>query len=288
MKENMVFSVFVLLVSISCCSTTPPGKGYLYDNRFYLPYNARSLPRPTRTPVTTPANPETTPTIVRPTEEDERLANEIGVKVPPDDCVISWEDFIKYVVNRDYIGIYGINDDDALNPGVPFKASIKWNVVNETTMRRRVSLWDSGTNKCLFADGLFRRVDESRAIFGLISGNIFATANRKDYLVCGKDYIYCIFFICFDSQNNRQGRCHISQTVLLVRDQRDQPPNSEGVREQQIRLNDIPWTNIDNDFQKCFGQTFVDDKDPQIFYTWKNPSCAVPGTAQFDEGVLAG
>ncbi|XP_045159573.1 uncharacterized protein LOC123524980 [Mercenaria mercenaria] len=282
----MMFAVFVLLVSISCCSTTPPRKGYLYDNRYYLPHLPLP-PRPTHPPTTTPANPGTTPTIPRPSEDDERLAAEIGVKIPSDDCVISWEDFKNKVANKPWIGIYGLDDDKALNPGVAFKGSLLWNVINETTIRRRGSFRDS-IDECLFADGVFKRADDSLAIFQSISGNLFAAANRKDYLVCGPEFRFCIFFIVYDTQNNRQGRGNLTEAFLLVKDQRSQPPNSEGVIEQQITLNDLPWTLMDKYLQKCLGQTFVDDRDPQLFYAWKNPSCAAPGTAKFDEGAMAG
>jgi hypothetical protein len=47
----------------------------------------------TFSPITTPVNPGTTPTIHVVNEEEERQAAENGVRIPPRQCIISWDLF---------------------------------------------------------------------------------------------------------------------------------------------------------------------------------------------------
>ncbi|XP_060573148.1 uncharacterized protein LOC132731055 [Ruditapes philippinarum] len=68
-------------------------------------------------PFTTTSEPGTTPEKVTISPEDEQKADEIGIRIPPDECIISWDQFKEHVVGRNWLDIYDIDDDDALFPG---------------------------------------------------------------------------------------------------------------------------------------------------------------------------
>ncbi|XP_060594993.1 uncharacterized protein LOC132749285 [Ruditapes philippinarum] len=259
-------------------------------NAYYSPPSYQPPIYPT--PIPPHVDPGTTPDINK-LSEDERQAQGQGVRVPPNDCVISWHDFQQKIANQEMIGLYGIDDDNDINPGVAFKFTVRWSVENDTMIRRRGSLWFSETKSCIFADGVFQRIDGDRAIFRSVSGNAFITDNRMDYFVWSKrePIQWCIFFICYDSQNVRDGRCPNSELVAVFREQRTTDINDAGIREGPIILNDIDWSELESTFKDCFSQEIKDDQDPQIFWGWRTPNneaCAVPGTPAFEEGARAG
>jgi endonuclease/exonuclease/phosphatase (EEP) superfamily protein YafD len=35
-------------------------------------------------------------------------------------------------------------------------------------------------------------------------------------------------------------------------------------------MNDIPWSEMEADLQRCIGQSFIDDTDPQLVWFWRN------------------
>jgi hypothetical protein len=49
--------------------------------------------------------------------------------------------FNHQIANQEMIGLYGIDDDNDINPGVAFKFTVRWSVENDTMIRRRGSLW---------------------------------------------------------------------------------------------------------------------------------------------------
>ena len=52
------------------------------------------FPRPYHLPIpTTTPSPGTTPDIQKISEADDKLASDIGIKVPSGDCITSWNDF---------------------------------------------------------------------------------------------------------------------------------------------------------------------------------------------------
>ncbi|XP_060594994.1 uncharacterized protein LOC132749286 [Ruditapes philippinarum] len=285
-------STLVSLLVAGFCHIASARIHLLNQGRGFNNYISRPIYRPPfyNGPITTPVDPGTTPHIDK-LSEDERQAQGRGVRVPPNDCVISWNDFQQKIANKEWIGLYGIDDDDELNPGDAFKFSVRWIVENDTTLRRQGSLWFNG--RCVFADGVFRRIDGDRAIFGSIGGNVFATSTRRDYFVCSRrDPIqWCIFYICYDSDKVQDGRCPNSETVIVFREQRDTDINGAGIREGPIRLDDIDWSELESILKECLSQEIKDDQDPQVFWAWRTPNsiaCPVPGTPAFDEGVKAG
>ncbi|XP_060602437.1 uncharacterized protein LOC132755568 [Ruditapes philippinarum] len=231
-------------------------------------------------PTTTPVSKGTTPEILKPNKEEDVQAAEKGVKVPSHECVISWDNFKQHIDGRDLVDIYGINNDDSVVPGTSFKLSALWTSVNDTYVRRRGSTWNTAANRCVFLDGLFARIDNARVILkGPLGDNMIV------YFVSSDPEKFVIIHVCFESQRIENGRCPSTLTHIMTKDQRDTPTNNEGIREGPIRLNDIPWSQIEDDLKNCLGQLFVDDTQPQIYYTWRNSACPVPGTDAFEKGV---
>lgn len=246
-----------------------------------------TITAPTTTTTTTTPLPPRSP-INNLTPTDDQAATNIGVKVPPESCIITFDQFQQNLPGRNWIGIYSIDDDENLNPGIAYKIHLLWTVTNDTTIRRRLSLWDNITKKCLYADGMFvRETSTGRAIFRSSGGNLFAAAARKDYFVSSDPANYVIFYICYDTDKIRDGRCITSEIFLVVKDQRPQPTNGNGIPSGELTLNDIPWGKIESDFKDCLGQQFVDSTDPQINWVWINPECPVPGTQAYESGIAA-
>ncbi|XP_053394783.1 uncharacterized protein LOC128555691 [Mercenaria mercenaria] len=290
----MKLPVFILLVMVSCC-LGHKGRSrdrYRYSKNYRFrrptifpnPFTSTMMP-----PTTTMEPPPIKPISFKDTVDSAR----IGVRVPPKECVISFEDFVQHVVNMDYISPYDIDNDMVLNPEVTHKWSPRWEYVNETTVRRLGSYWDNLTGKCTFADGLFSRADETKAIFGATSGR-FANTGRRDYILSFSPSEYIIQYVCYDGNKINEFRCPNSEILLLFKEQRTNPPDSDtGIISGDICLNDIPWQLVEYTWKNCLGQQFVDDTEPQIMWLWDNAGgptvdCAKPGTEAFRREIENG
>ncbi|XP_060602442.1 uncharacterized protein LOC132755574 [Ruditapes philippinarum] len=124
-----------------------------------------------------------------------------------------------------------------------------------------------------------------KAVYGASGGDQFAISGRADFFVSFDPERYVIFYICYDVNESIRGRCRNSEIFLMLKDQRDSSNDDNGVRRDDIILDDIHWTLIEETFKNCLGQQFVDETDPQIRWVWENDDCAKPGTSEFESGV---
>ncbi|XP_060602441.1 uncharacterized protein LOC132755573 [Ruditapes philippinarum] len=279
-----MLSLLILLGSLSYSS----GAGIVNHLQLGRIHNRLPIYHPgygvtTMMPMTTTTAPPASMPI---SDEDDFFAAEIGVRLPPKECVISYDQFVEHVVEMDWHSPYSIDNDYPINKGVAFKFSVVFSLVNSTHIRRRGSLWDDFEMRCLFADGEFVRVDNEKAIFASAGGNLFATSGRVDYFVSFDPSRYVIFYICYDTNKSIRGRCPNSEILLLLKDQRETQIGDDGIRRGDIILNDIHWTLIEETFKNCLGQQFVDETEPQISWVWDKDDCPKPLTRQFEEGTM--
>ncbi|XP_060562675.1 uncharacterized protein LOC132722236 [Ruditapes philippinarum] len=233
-------------------------------------------------PNTTPADPGTTPNVMTLSEEDDKQAAEKGIKIPSDDCVITWDQFNEHIKDRDWINVYAVNNEQVT--GELLKYSTIWTVVSDTVIRRRTSFWDSIVKGCVYGDNTFARIHDSRAIFVSQTGNLVALPTRNDYYVSSNPEKYFFYFVCIDNTEVVDGRCPSSIILVMIKDQRENDLNDKGVRGGPIRMNDIPWSEIEADLQRCHRQSFIDDTDPKVVWTWRNEECPKPWTPAAEQG----
>ncbi|XP_053394784.1 uncharacterized protein LOC128555692 [Mercenaria mercenaria] len=284
----MRLTVFILLVMVSCCLGH---KGRSQDRyRYSKNYRFR---RPTifPNPFTSTMMPRTTTTTLPPPSRpidsrDDIDSARIGVRIPPRECVISYSDFVTHVADMDYISPYGIDNDYPISELISFKWAVKWKLINDTHIDRLGSYWDDTTKMCGFLDSTFKRIDETKAIFGPATGatGAFVTSTRKDYILSFDVQNHVMQYVCYSGVD--ESRCKDAEIFLLVKEQRPNQPGSDGKVTGEICLDDIDWRLIEETFKNCLGQQFVDDTDPQIMWLWENDGeateeCAKPGTPAF-------
>ncbi|XP_053395933.1 uncharacterized protein LOC128556054 [Mercenaria mercenaria] len=281
----MKLTVFILLVMVSCCLGH---KGRSHDryrySKYYRPRRPTIFPNPftsTMMPPTTRAPPPSRPI----SDRDDILSARIGVRLPPPECVISFDDFVMHVADMDWISPYAIDNDYPVNQLVTYKWTPRWFLKNNTHVERLGSYWDDIEKECGFVDSVFKRIDDTKAIFGSAGATgAFVTATRKDYILSFKPENYVIQYICYTGEY--RGRCKDSEIFLLVKEQRTNPPDNDGKVTGEICLNDIDWSLIEATFRNCLGIQFVDNTEPQITWRWENDGqpteeCAKPGTDAF-------
>ncbi|XP_053395932.1 uncharacterized protein LOC128556053 [Mercenaria mercenaria] len=284
----MRLTVFILLVMFSCC-LGHRGRSHVRNrnsSKYYKPIRPTVFPFP----FTSTMKPSTTttrrPRPISPiSPRDDIWAELIGVRIPPKECVISFDEFVMHVVDMDYVSPYAIDNDYPVNPEISFKWSPRWTLENNNGVRRRGSYWNDITEKCAFLDFVFQRVDETKAIFGSEGAtDVFVTAERKDYMVSLDPKKYVIQYICY-SQVERN-RCKDAELLVVIKEQRPNPPDNNGKVTGEICMDDIDWPLIEYTFRNCLGQQFVDHTEPQIMWLWENDGkptedCAKPGTDAF-------
>ncbi|XP_060567033.1 uncharacterized protein LOC132725865 [Ruditapes philippinarum] len=226
----------------------------------------------------------TTPDILMISEAEENLTAEKGIKIPPHDCIISWDQLKEHIADVNYIGIYDLDDDDDVFPGRGFKNHLRLQVLNETSIRREAGAWFPSFNTCGSVFGIDERVDGAKAIFRPVSGNAFIVPGKRDYIVSLNPSRYIFYFFC--QSEPQDNRCRDALLILLVKDEREWPREGDGIPKGQIRLDDIPWGEIGSTLMACFGQQFIDDTDPQIKWGWTGPECAVPGSEVFEKAIM--
>ncbi|XP_053395931.1 uncharacterized protein LOC128556052 [Mercenaria mercenaria] len=290
----MRLTVLILLVTISrCIGHREKNRGRYRYSKYHRPiYRPTYLPPPFTSTMMTPTTKAPPP--IRPISRiDDTLSALIGVRIPPKECVISYDDFVEHAVDEDWITLYGIDNDLPINKDINFKWTARWDVINQTHIRRRGSYWNNLTGKCTFVEGQFNRIDDKKAIFGAVSG-IVGTLDRRDYIVSFLPSKYVIVYVCFDASNINSDRCPNSVVVLLVKEQRTTPPDSDtGIVSGDICLDKMPWWLIEYTLKYCLGQQFVDDTEPQIMWYWENEGgptvdCAKPGTEAFQREIENG
>ncbi|XP_060567063.1 uncharacterized protein LOC132725890 [Ruditapes philippinarum] len=227
----------------------------------------------------------TTPGVMMVSDEDDKLADDIGMKIPAQDCILSWDDFKNHVVGKNYIELYDISDNEMFISGMTTKVHLRYSLLNDTVIKRDLSLRIDDTNTCAYVPGLEERVDSEKAIFRALSG-FTVSPTRMDFVVSSDPSKYLFYFFCYTGDTIMDGRCSQGLNVLLVEDKRSWPQDGDGVPEGQINLDDIPWGDIERTMIRCFGQQFLDDTDPQAIWTWRGKECAVPGSDVYNEAVM--
>ncbi|XP_052777857.1 uncharacterized protein LOC128215189 [Mya arenaria] len=196
---------------------------------------------------------------------------QIGLPMPHENCVITWEQFTRHVVGKTWLAIYGINGDEATNPGKSFKAKLQWTVTPEGRVNRAASLWvDDG---CINVNGDFVRQNPTRAIWAPAEEGFLLASNRLDMLVSDDPSKYLIFWICYDTRLSMGGKCAIVEAVILVLDQRVGDSNMDGIPDGDIVLTNTDWRAIERNSKRCIGERLVRDDMLGWEWYWKGPEC---------------
>ncbi|XP_045184150.2 uncharacterized protein LOC123542386 [Mercenaria mercenaria] len=283
----------LLLLLVQASSGKPSRKYQSYGGRnpyyrppnYFPPFPTNFPPFPTTTQSTT-SQPMTTPNIMMVSEEDDKKASEFGIKIPPHECIISWDQFKENVPGKQYAEIYDIDFDDNRFPGGIKKAQLQFSIVNDSSIRREASLRVEALDMCLYIFGIEERVDPNKAIFEPLSGNALVFPGRRDFVVSSDPSRYIFYFFCYEYDTRKEDRCPSGIVILLLKDDREWPKGGDGIPDRQIRLNDVPWGDIEKTMKKCFLQQFVDDTNPQANYVWKGEDCAVPGSDVYKNGIM--